>query len=90
MAPPASSAAAAASNGATGPSAGVETSELASSPEAMATTPLPRKTALENRSPSQSPSYPRLKCSATTHDSKHEKSRDVAMPPSTRPSISTP
>lgn len=29
------------------------------------------------------------KCSATSHDSKTEKSRDVAMPPKKRPSIST-
>lgn len=55
----------------------------------MAIRPFPKNTALEKVPLSQSESYPRLKCSATSQDSKAENSRLVEMPPNILPSIKT-
>ena len=57
-------------------------------PARMAQRELP-KYMRENVSFSDAESYPRALCSHTIHDSKDEKSRDVATPPSTRPSMRT-
>ena len=78
-----------ASKGATLPSLKELTRKLPTRPLAMAASPLPRKTALEKISESQAPSYPLLKCSPTSQDSKVEKRREVAIPPRSRPTMRT-
>ena len=57
-------------------------------PERIATMLLPA-CAFANVVESHAGSKPRLACSATSQESKTEKSKDVAMPPKTRPNMRT-
>eukprot|EP00160_Parvularia_atlantis_P015060 Unigene4113_Nuclearia_a/m.12527 Unigene4113_Nuclearia_a/g.12527 ORF Unigene4113_Nuclearia_a/g.12527 Unigene4113_Nuclearia_a/m.12527 type:complete len:327 (-) Unigene4113_Nuclearia_a:227-1207(-) len=86
MTAPATKNSSASPNGATNPNA--STTTLAATPDRIATSPLPH-VAHENVCETRSAGKPRRLCSQTIHDSKTEKSSDVATPATTRPNRST-